>query len=375
MVALVCKRGGAGREGGALERAKGVRARYSGRVTSPIIERVALGFPWPTQDPFLFCVHHLDAYPRGNERMGPEASLGGRNLGQDFEVRDGWRMYHGRTVPGFPQHPHRGFETVTIVRQGYIDHCDSLGAAARFGQGDVQWLTTGKGVVHSEMFPLLNQERDNPVELFQIWLNLPASDKLVEPYFSMLWAQDIPRPRYEDDRGRATEVTLVAGSLGDVRAPAPPPHSWASRPESELLIASLKMDPGAKWTLPPAAPGVARTLYFFAGESLRAGPEWVTKAQGLGLAQDQAVELEAGPTTVDALLLQARPIQEPVAQHGPFVMNTRQELQQAFVDFQRTGFGGWPWPKDDPVHAREETRFARHADGRVERFPLRDAPK
>ncbi len=158
-------------------------------VTSPILERFPLGFPWATQDPFLFCVHHDDAYPVGDEGMGPAASLAGRNMGQDFAGKDGWRMYHGLVVPGFPQHPHRGFETVTIVRRGYIDHADSLGAAARFGEGDVQWLTAGKGIVHSEMFPLLKRDEANPVELFQIWLNLPASDKMVDPYFSMLWSK------------------------------------------------------------------------------------------------------------------------------------------------------------------------------------------
>jgi len=121
---------------------------------SPIIATVALGFQWPTLDPFLFCVHHDDAYPAGNDKLGPAASLDGRELGMDFQPKDGWRMYHGEVVPGFPQHPHRGFETVTIVRQGLIDHSDSLGATARFGRGDVQWLTAGKGISHCEMFPL-----------------------------------------------------------------------------------------------------------------------------------------------------------------------------------------------------------------------------
>lgn len=129
---------------------------------SVILEQVRLGFPWPAVDPFLFCVHHDDAYPAGNEKLGPAASLAGRNLGQDFEQKDGWRMYHGLTVPGFPQHPHRGFETVTIARRGLIDHSDSLGAAARFGRGDVQWLTAGKGIVHCEMFPLLDRSGPNP---------------------------------------------------------------------------------------------------------------------------------------------------------------------------------------------------------------------
>ena len=127
-----------------------------------------LGFPWETSDPFLFCVHHDDAYPAGNEVLGPAASLDGRQMGEDFAGKDGWRMYHGRHVPGFPQHPHRGFETVTVVRRGLLDHSDSLGAAARYGRGDVQWLTTGgRGILHSEMFPLLERAQPNPLELFR----------------------------------------------------------------------------------------------------------------------------------------------------------------------------------------------------------------
>ncbi len=89
----------------------------------------------PPIDPFLFCAHHDDAYPAGDARLGPAASLEGRQIGMDFDGRDGWRMYHGDVVPGFPQHPHRGFETVTYVRRGVIDHSDSLGATARFGAG------------------------------------------------------------------------------------------------------------------------------------------------------------------------------------------------------------------------------------------------
>src|SRR6478672_3552721 len=170
-------------------------------MDDPVIQTVPLGFQWPTIDPFLFCVHHDDAYPAGNAQLGPAASLEGRDLGQDFAGIDGWRMYHGQVVPGFPQHPHRGFETVTFVRRGLIDHSDSLGATARFGRGDVQWLTAGEGIVHSEMFPLLDPAAPNPVELFQIWLNLPSADKMVEPYFTMLWNEEIPRHASTDPAG------------------------------------------------------------------------------------------------------------------------------------------------------------------------------
>src|SRR5262245_49449154 len=168
------------------------RPASSGEL-DPVRTAEPLGFQWPTRDPFLFCVHHDDAYPVGNAAHGPAASLAGRQLGSDFTAVDGWRMYHGEVVPGFPQHPHRGFETVTIVRRGLVDHADSLGAAARYGGGDVQWLTAGRGIVHAEMFPLLDRRAPNPLELFQIWLNLPKSDKMVEPHFSMLWNSAIPR--------------------------------------------------------------------------------------------------------------------------------------------------------------------------------------
>jgi redox-sensitive bicupin YhaK (pirin superfamily) len=339
-------------------------------VDDIILEARPLGFPWETADPFLFCVHHDDAYPAGNERLGPAASLAGRHLGQDFAGKDGWRMYHGETVPGFPQHPHRGFETVTIVRRGLIDHSDSLGAAARFGRGDVQWLTAGEGIVHAEMFPLIERAQPNPLELFQIWLNLPAEDKLTPPHFGMLWDRDIPRYVHEDDAHRTTEVTVVAGALGGKRAPAPPPHSWAARADTDVAIWCIRMQPGARWTLPPAThPKAVRTLNFFAGPALRVGGREQREHAGLVVRSDRAIELEAGEGDGDCeiLLLQGRPIGEPVVQYGPFVMNTRAEIERAMMDYRRTRFGGWPWPSDDPVHPREEGRFARHADGRIER--------
>jgi redox-sensitive bicupin YhaK (pirin superfamily) len=201
--------------------------------------------PWPTLDPFLFCVHHDDDYPPGDEELGPCEPLVGRNLGMDFSGLDGWSMYHGSLVPGFPQHPHRGFETISFMRRGFMDHSDSLGATARFGRGDVQWMTAGSGIVHAEMFPLLDDAGRNPLELFQIWLNLPSADKMV------------------------------------------PPHSWASRPDTDVGIWHLDLDADATW------------------------------------------------------------------------------VQQAHADYERTGFGGWPWPSDDPHHGTAG-RFAVHADGRRE---------
>ncbi|MDM0014171.1 pirin family protein [Variovorax sp. J22P168] len=349
-------------------------------ASSPIVQIQALGFPWATIDPFLFCVYHDDAYPRANAQMGPDSPLAGRDLGQDFSRKDGWSMYHGRTVPGFPGHPHRGFETVTVVRKGLIDHSDSLGATARFGGGDVQWLTAGKGIVHSEMFPLLDAAAPNPLELFQIWLNLPARSKMADPHFTMFWSEDMPHFTATDAEGRQTEVASVAGRIGPIDGEpgaggplAPPPDSWASQPEADLAIWTLRMAPGARWTLPAASgPDTRRSLYFFKGRSVGVAGQTIDRHAAIELRADAAVELVNGDETAEFLVLQGRPIGEPVAQYGPFVMNTQAEIAQAMADYRRTQFGGWPFADEAPVHGRDPSRFARHPDGREDR-PLERA--
>ncbi len=326
-----------------------------------------LGFPWTTQDPFLFCVYHADDYPEGNEEMGPATSLEGRNIGQDFTLKDGWRMYHGHRVPGFPQHPHRGFETVTIVQQGWVDHTDSMGAAGRFGEGDVQWMTAGKGVLHSEMFPLLHQDKGNPLVLFQIWLNLPARHKFVEPHFRMLWNDTIPVHEHTDAEERKTLVKVIAGEIEGTTAPAPTPDSWAADPANEVAIWVISMEPEAEWQLPTAGADIHRSLYFYEGDKISIDHASLEIQHGATLKPDRTATIKNGADTAHLLLLQGKPINEPVAQHGPFVMNTQQEIQEAFLDYQRTGFGGWPWPSDDHVHDRSSGRFAKHADGSEER--------
>lgn len=335
-----------------------------------IIQTVPLGFQWPTADPYLFCVHHLDTYPEGNGRFGPNASLAGRNIGSDFEPLDGWRMYHGSTVPGFPEHPHRGFETITFARKGLIDHSDSMGAAARFGRGDVQWMTAGKGVVHAEMFPLLSTTEGNTCELFQIWMNLPAVDKMVEPHFTMFWSEDIPVHQHVDADGRATAVTVIAGRFegADAQPPSPPPASWAARPEADVAIWHVVMEPGSSIDLPAAADGTLRVLYVFEGDVAIDG-QAVAPSTGAVVEVDRPNPLRAGSAGAEVLVLQGRPIAEPVARYGPFVMNTDAEIEQAFADYRATGFGGWPWPKPDPVHGADAGRFARHASGEVEFAP------
>src|SRR6185436_5982027 len=165
----------------------------------------------------------------------------------------------------------------------------------------------------------------------------------------------IPKLTFGAVGGPQTEVTVIAGELDGQKAPAPPPHSWAARADSGAAIWTIRMQPGARCELPAALhPAAVRSLYFFAGRSLKVDGQELKPPVAVVLASDRAIELEAGDASVDCLLLQARPIAEPVSHYGPFVLNTQAEIRQAIADYQRTQFGGWPWPSDAPVHPRAE---------------------
>ena len=335
-------------------------------VQKSILNIKPLGFQWKTLDPFIFCVHHRDEYPKGNAEMGPAISLEGRNIGQDFTQKEGWRMYHGQKIPGFPYHPHRGFETVTVVKEGLVDHTDSLGAAGRFGKGDVQWMTAGKGVQHSEMFPLIHQDRENPMELFQIWLNLPKASKFVEPYFKMLWEDNIPVYQETGSNGKSVNINVIAGSIHNTKAPDPTPDSWAANPDHEVAILTIKLEAGADWTLPETSSETNRTLYFYKGKGLQIEGEIIPEYHSVQVKAASEIKLQSGNEDCFLLMLQGKPINEPVVQYGPFVMNSKAEIQEAYLDYQQTQFGGWPWPKHEQAHDRNKGRFALYADGTEE---------
>ena len=279
---------------------------------------------------------------RATTRWRRPRQLAGRDLGQDFAGRDGWRMYHGLVVPGFPQHPHRGFETVTFVRRGLRrPQPTRSGATARFGRGDVQWLTAGRGIVHCEMFPLVERDRPNPLELFQIWLNLPAADKMVDPALHDAVGRGHPRG------SRSTDARSVHGD-GHGRSPAsstarprrrrhptrgPPSREadvaiWhdAARPRRDVDDAAGA--PGAE-TVRVALRVRRRAAHASAATSRRRPHRGDARAADAGSARRQRRRGRA------LLVLQGRPIGEPVAQHGPFVMNTRAEIEQAFARLPR----------------------------------------
>jgi redox-sensitive bicupin YhaK (pirin superfamily) len=182
----------------------------------------------------------------------------------------------------------------------------------------------------------------------------------------MLWAEEMSKVCCKDNNGKDTNITLIAGKLDDMDALAPAPDSWAANPKNDVAIWIIEMEPGATWNLPAAASTVKRALYFFAGSALQAAGESIPPYHAFEVEPDQKIQLEAGPEAVRLLLLQGRPIGEQVVQYGPFVMNSEQEIRQAFADFRRDEFGGWPWNRRDPVHPRSTGRFAKYADGTEE---------
>ena len=247
----------------------------------------------------------------------------------------------------------------------------------------MQWLTAGRGIVHSEMFPLLDQDGPNPLELFQIWLNLASDDKLADPHFSMLWADDIPRVLTTTDvdgRTATTEVTVIAGAWRDTAPPPPPPNSWAARASSEVAIWHLRLESGARGVCSRSRPTPTRrerstrsrvVTPWSRSVAMREAREPLALGMGAVVAADAAIELVGAAEAVDAvsevLVLQGRPIGERVAQYGPFVMNDEAGIEQAIQDYRTTGFGGWPWPTEELVHGADPTPFAVRPDGRLER--------
>lgn len=334
---------------------------------SKILNIEPLGFPWKTQDPFIFCAYHRDEYPKGNEKLGVDfAQLQGRHVGQDFTTKDGWRMYHGSNMPGFPYHPHRGFETITINKEGVVDHTDSLGAAGRFMAGDVQWMTAGKGVQHSEMFPLLHPDKGNPLEIFQIWLNLPKASKMVDPHFKMLWHEDIPVISHQDTSGKTTTVQVVAGRINETVALNPTPNSWAANPDNAVGVFTVKMEAGATWTLPKTSSEASRSIFFYKGQNVEIENQEIPANYLIELQAGDDITITNGSADAYFLILEGKAIGERVVQHGPFVMNSEEEIRETMREYGRTQFGGWPWPETEMAHPRDKGRFALHSDGTEE---------
>ena len=342
--------------------------------------------PMKTLDPFLFLVYHKDFYPPGDEEMGLEGDV--RGTGSDFVPDVPYRFYHGHRIPGFPRHPHRGFETITATLDGIIDHTDSIGDAGRYGKGDLQWMTAGSGIQHAEMFPLVNADEENPLRFFQIWLNLPSWKKMSEPDFVMHWKDDVKKIR----KGKEYEIVVWVGQFGDVKVnsnlSATPKNSWAGDEANDVGVFYVEMyaEKSREEVRVPKArieSEANRYLYFVEGEEMMInGREKIQKRTGCELDASQSFTVKctklsqsqeshtrdsessrssssSGTNKCAFLILQGRPIREPIRSSGPMVMNTNEELRKAFQDFDRTQFGGWPWKSNDVVFPKAKERFMR----------------
>lgn len=226
-------------------------------------------------------------------------------------------------IRGFPDHPHRGFETVTYMIAGQMRHRDSYGNEGLLQNGGVQWMTAGKGVIHSE----LPEQTQGRMEGFQLWLNLPARDKMIDPWYRDIQTHDIPETRTANAR-----IRIIAGASHGVAGAM-------QRDVTDPLYLDIHfMQPGAfKQALPPSANAF---VYVYRGNVNVDGQTIPNQTMGLLCNDPQAdgVILNVdGPAK--ALLIAGQPLNEPIAQHGPFVMNTRQELIEAFEDYQAGKFG------------------------------------
>ncbi|CAM5494238.1 pirin family protein [Rhodanobacter lindaniclasticus] len=228
---------------------------------------------------------------------------------------------------GVGQHPHRGFETVTIVYQGEVAHQDSTGAGGTIGPGDVQWMTAGAGIVHEEFHSPAFTERGGTIEMVQLWVNLPARDKLTEPGYQTILDKQIPLVALPDDAGR---VRVIAGEFDGHRGPA--------RSFTPMDVLDLRINQGATAQL-PTREGHTLALVVLHGTVLVNGSDVAREGQLVHLDRaGSGVQIEAN-TDASVLWLSGEPIDEPVVGYGPFVMNSQAEIAQAIDDFNAGRFG------------------------------------
>ena len=323
------------------------------------------------RDPFLLAVNHKDQYPEGNDKLEPRYYIQEREQGSDFNEASLWRMYHGSKVPGFPQHPHRGFEVITIVPDGYVDHFDTKGAKGRYGNGDVQLMLTGKGALHSEMFPLIHDNKENPLRLFQVWLNLAAKDKSSEPDYKMLWAENIPVATI-GEVSHQVKLKVILGEYYNVKSLGALNHSWSATPKNNVGIALIDMEPNAEFKLEAISLTMNRFLFYYEGEeSITVANKTLDSGYVADLNGGEEIVIKSGKSGAQLLLLEGEPINEPVAAYGPFVMNTQKELMDAFEEYHKTEFGGWPWgnKESDMVNEKDAGRFASYDFGKTVEYP------
>jgi hypothetical protein len=224
-------------------------------------------------------------------------------------------------IGGFPDHPHRGFETVTYMLAGRMRHGDNKGNTGRLGPGSVQWMTAGRGIVHSEM----PEQENGLMRGFQLWVNLPAKDKMTAPRYQDIAPERIPAV----DAGGGVRVRVIAGRFGAVEGPV-------SGVATEPIYLDLELPANASFDVPLPA-GHNAFAYAFEGAG-KIGGEAVARGELAVLGKGEQVALEAGGDGLRLVLIAGRPLREPVEKYGPFVMNTADEIRQAVYDYQSGKF-------------------------------------
>lgn len=234
-------------------------------------------------------------------------------------------------IAGFPEHPHRGFETVTYMLDGRMRHRDNHGNEGLLVPGAVQWMTAGRGLVHSEM----PEQQEGRMRGFQLWVNLPAKDKMCAPQYQEFAPERMPVVR----PAPGVEVKVIAGSVPD--ADGAPVTGPIAQPATDPLYVDVAIEPGRDWAL-DLTPGHSAFAYVYEGETgVGEGADAATlRTHELGVigGGGERLRLTAGGAGMRAIVVAGRPLREPVARYGPFVMNTRQEVMQAFVDYQEGRF-------------------------------------
>jgi hypothetical protein len=238
-------------------------------------------------------------------------------------------------LAGFPSHPHRGFETVTYMLDGHMRHEDHLGNRGDLGPGDVQWMSAAGGIIHSEM----PQQSQGRMRGFQLWLNLPADEKMKPAHYRDIPASEIPTLSL----GGGGKVKVIAGSVSlDAQQVSGPVNGAAARLRTDPLYLDVQLGANERVEIPLPHDHNA-FLYLYEGD-VRIGPDAAARAlphRAAGvLSEGGSVVIQAGAAGARALLLAARALREPVVQYGPFVMNTRAEIEQAVEDYRSGRFGG-----------------------------------
>jgi redox-sensitive bicupin YhaK (pirin superfamily) len=338
------------------------------RDSGPVLREQKAEMHWDTEDPFIFASHHHDDYPKGNRQQAPPLEeIKRRQLGNDYSPMYGYRMYQGKVAPGFPAHPHWGYETVTICTEGYVDHYDSLGNQGRFGYGDVQWLTAGSLYAHDEMYPLAFADRGNPHSVTQIMINLPLAKKNTPVELNNVWAEDVP---VEEDEG--WKAWLYAGTFAGKTAVVPNKTSWAADPSHHVRIVRFTLEPGAEITLEAIGKQTGRNIYCEGPVSV--GEKKFIPLTRLKLKPDTECTVKNGDKANEVWLLEGDPINEKQSSWGPVVLGTDAEVRHANNVVRKTMIDDWPWDFINKTQPVATDRFIRYADG-TEKRPKQKDPR